>query len=288
MSSGGFVDYHTHSRYCDGQGELADYYLAALRLGLDQIGFSPHAPVSFASEWHLPASAVASYLDEARAIQDGGRGNQPKVLVGMEVDYLGSDGEVDVDRDALDFVIGSVHYLGRLANGRLWTVDGPEAELKSGIEQTYGGSARDAVEAFFSRVSEMARVDRPDIIGHLDLVKKNNDGLFDERATWYRDALASAVDAIARAECVVEVNTGGVSRGFRADWYPSEWALRRMYETGVPVTFGSDAHASRHVGFQMNEVRLLLHQIGYRSIWTRTKSGWRERALDPSSRREER
>jgi histidinol-phosphatase (PHP family) len=176
-------------------------------------------------------------------------------------------------------VIGSVHYLGWLSDGTMWTVDGPAAELRAGIDQSFGGKTRAAVEAFYRRVADMALSDRPDIVGHLDLVKKNNgdsQDLFDEESSWYREALASAIEAVASAGCVVEVNTGGVSRGFRSDWYPCKWALRRMRELDVPVTFGSDAHDPRHVGFQMREVREFLQDVGYRSLWFQGANGWAE------------
>ena len=80
----------------------------------------------------------------------------------------------------------------------------------------------------------------PDILGHFDLIKKNNKGLFDEEAPWYREAVHETVEALAASSVMVEVNTGGVTRGFREDFYPSLWIVELMRSKGVRITVNSE------------------------------------------------
>lgn len=41
------ASFHTHSGYCDGEGNLEEIVLSALDLGLRDLGFSSHAPLPF-------------------------------------------------------------------------------------------------------------------------------------------------------------------------------------------------------------------------------------------------
>ena len=39
-----FFNYHTHTTFCDGKSTPEEIVLEAIRLGMDTIGFSGHAP----------------------------------------------------------------------------------------------------------------------------------------------------------------------------------------------------------------------------------------------------
>ena len=274
-------DYHSHSRFCDGSGELADYADSALSRGLDVFGFSGHAPCPIASDWHMKAEDLGRYLEEARAIA-GRLAGRIEVLVGLEADYVPGVSSPRALREAhsLDFVIGSVHYLDRLPDGTPWTVDGPLEELRRGIGECYGGDARPAVQRYFRLVAGMATADRPDVIGHIDLIRKNNDGLFDAEAPWYRDAVEEALAAVAEASCVVEINTGAVSRGYRAGFYPTDSVLASMARRRIPVTLGSDAHRPGHVAAHFPAALDALARAGYRECWSLSRAGWSAVPLD--------
>ena len=279
--NGQSTDYHTHSRFCDGSGALKDYAVAAVEKGLSALGFSAHAPVPFESEWHMKAASVPEYLAEARHTRTAYAGAL-SVYIGLEVDYVpGVIGPAAADLGGTrpDFVIGSVHYLGRLADGRRWTVDGPREELEQGITETFGGDSRAAVEDYYRLVREMVVTQKPDVVGRMDLIKKNNQGLFDEEAPWYRKAVDETVETLASAEAIVEVNTGGVTRGYRADFYPSEWVVRRMRKCGVRLTLSSDAHKPGDLAAHFAVAASGLRAAGYGSYWRLGHDGWREQAL---------
>jgi histidinol-phosphatase (PHP family) len=277
----GLFDYHTHSRLCDGSGDLSEYAAVARGMGLAALGLSGHAPCAIASEWHMKAADLPGYTAQARALAAD---NAPglEILVGLEADYFpGVVSPRAVREDTgVDFVIGSVHYLGRCADGTPWTVDGSADELTRGVRESFGGDIRRALARYFDLVGAMAASERPDIIGHFDLVKKHNRGLFDEQADWYHAAMAGALDAIRGSGSVVEVNTGAVSRGYRADYYPGDATLAVMARMGIPVTLGSDAHRPQHVAAHFAGALDSLRRAGYRECWRLGARGWTAVALD--------
>jgi len=277
----GLFDYHTHSRFCDGSGELSNYVERAMTAGLARIGLSGHAPCAIASDWHMKAADLAAYLAGARELAER-FSERIEVLIGLEVDYLpGLSSPRAVRASAgLDYVIGSVHYLDRLSDGTVLTVDGPAEELRRGVRESFGGNARRAVERYFELVAEMVRDEQPDVVGHLDLIKKNNDGLYDEEASWYHAAIEETLHVAAASPCVVEVNTGAVSRGYRPDFYPADRVLAAMARLRIPVTLGSDAHRPEHVAAHFGGALDALVRAGYRECWSRTRGGWASIPLD--------
>ncbi len=282
-------DYHTHSRFCDGRGAPADYVEAAAAKGLGVLGLSGHAPCPFADDWHMKASDLPAYLQEACAAALGSA-DRIEVLVGLEADYIPNLSSPRAIRreNALDFVIGSVHYLERLADGTPWTVDGPAEEWTRGVRESFGGDRRRAAERYYALVAAMAAEDRPDVIGHLDLVRKNDDGFLSDAGAWYRDAVEGALAAIAASSCVVEINTGALSRGSRAGFYPAEPVLAWMAGRGIPVTLGSDAHRPEHVAAHFAGALDALARAGYRECWSLSRAGWKAVPLQELGRGETR
>jgi histidinol-phosphatase (PHP family) len=209
-------NYHTHTHHCDGNGEPFEYAEAAIRKGMPRLGFSGHNVVPFATEWTMPAERLASYLEEVRAAKERYRGNVD-ILLGMEADFIpGMTSPVAprIRELGLDFTVGSVHFVGPEDGDHAWTVDGPAEELETAIREGFGGSARRVVERYYRLLAMMAETAAPDIIGHFDIVKKNNrDGRhFHEEEPWYRAAVREALEAVKESGSVLEqrqLSSGG-------------------------------------------------------------------------------
>ncbi len=73
----------------------------------------------------------------------------------------------------------------------------------------------------------------PDILAHIDLIKKLNAAgeFFDEESPRYKAAALKALNTAKEHGCLLEVNTGGVYRGYRKDFYPAHgfWASGRRW-----------------------------------------------------------
>ncbi|MBN2552011.1 MAG: histidinol-phosphatase [Spirochaetales bacterium] len=277
------ANYHCHSRLDDGHGELGDYVRAALQKGLHTLGFSGHAPVPFDCDWTIPSPLLPEYLDTARRLKNTYR-DRIELLVGLEVDYIPeiiTPAAAHIRALNLDFTIGSVHFVGRLNGGELWTVDGPPEETERGLAETFRGDIRRAVEEYYSRMTAMVATAAPDIIGHFDLIKKNNrDGkYFSEEASWYRAAVSRALDAVAASPCILEVNTGGIVRNTSGALYPSEWILAECLKRNIPVMINSDAHRPEQLDGYYVEAARILKGIGYRELTQIGGEGRRRAAL---------
>jgi histidinol-phosphatase (PHP family) len=279
MSASIVSNYHCHSRFDDGHEELEDYVRAALDKGLRTLGFAGHAPVPFPCSWTMPPPLLPEYLDTTRRLQRTYE-DRIELLVGLEVDYIPeimSCKSAQIQALNLDFTVGSVHFIGRLAGGELWTPDYTAEEFEQGVGDSYNGDYRKAVEEYYRRLTDMARTAPPDIIGHFDLVKKNNHGgkYFSEEAPWYRVAVATALDAVAASPCILEVNTGGIVRNTSRALYPSEWILVECFNREIPVMINSDAHRPEQLDGYYTEAASILREIGYRELTQLGRNGRR-------------
>jgi len=277
------ANYHCHSRFDDGHGELEEYVQAAVQKGLRTLGFSAHAPVPFPCAWTLPPTLLPEYLATARVLQNSCAGRL-EVLVGLEVDYIPeiiSPAAAQIQALNLDFTVGSVHFIGRLAGGELWTADGPAEELEQGVQESFNGGFRKAVEEYYRRIAAMVSSSPPDIVGHFDVIKKNNrEGkYFSENAGWYRAAVALALDAVAASPCILEINTGGIVRGTSGTLYPSEWILAEALRREIPVMINTDAHWPDQLDGFYNEAASILREIGFRELTQIGREGRRRVAL---------
>jgi histidinol-phosphatase (PHP family) len=275
---GAFGNFHTHTRYCDGHGDPRDLAEEALRKGMPRIGFSGHNVLPFPTDWTMPEGNLEPYLADVRGLAAAFRGRL-EVYLGMEVDWLpGTITPTDPRIRALelDYVIGSVHFNDPRAGMHAWTVDGALPEFQEMRRVGFGGDLRALVERYYLQVAAMAAEAAPDVVGHFDIVKKNNRNelLFCEEEPWYRAAARGALEAVARCGAAMEVNTGGVVRGASGSFYPSTWILKQALELGIPVLVTSDAHRVEHLDGMFGEAVALLRSIGFRSQRQLTPAGW--------------
>ncbi len=276
-------NYHSHSHFDDGQEAPEAYARAAVEKGLHSLGFSGHIPVPFSSDWNMRQKDLPDYIRIVQKLRERYR-DKLDIFLGLEVDYIPNVltpvGPQVVNLE-LDFTIGAVHFLGTLPDGRDWTVDGPKEEFEQGLLRSFSGDIRSLIEEYYQRMATMIRFYPPDIVGHFDVVKKNNEGnqFFSEEALWYRHLVLRTLDALAQSNCILEVNTGGISRGICSDYYPSQWILERCLELNIPITLGSDAHKPQDLDAYFAEANDMLKEIGFKHYQQLTREGWVQKFL---------
>jgi histidinol-phosphatase (PHP family) len=258
---------HTHTNYCDGEGTVEEYCAAAADKGFSAIGFSAHAPVQQNTGWHLPMGRFAEYCADVNAAKERWAGKL-SVYLGLEADYIegaASPAQWDRKKYGLDYVIGSVHYIPA-PNGVLFEVDGSRESFRELVHGHFAGDAAEVARVYFDRVEKMTLEGGFDILGHFDLVKKNNgDGAFfsfDDPV--YLKAVARTAAFVVQAQKLdgfaVEVNTGAIARGVCPDTYPSAAVLRLL--TGVPFIITADAHRPGHLGMGYGQAVANLREAG--------------------------
>jgi histidinol-phosphatase (PHP family) len=262
---------HTHTNFCDGEDDVETVCRAAYEQGLVSVGFSSHAPIcrktGLSSDWHLRDDRLEEYLDAVRAARCRWAGKLP-VFLGLEADYIrGLTGPADKDyKDmGLDYLIGSVHYVIPPNGREPFTVDGPREEFERDLRENFDGDGEALMETYWEAVTDMLREGGFDILGHMDLVKKNNprQEWFSQKGERYLRRTARIADPVAASGVVVELNTGGLNRGKTTEPYPSLGILRLLKEKNVPIIITSDAHCAGHLRGHYDTARKTLLDAGY-------------------------
>jgi histidinol-phosphatase (PHP family) len=81
------TNYHSHSKWSDGKGELEDFVKEAINQKLEVYGFSEHAPVYFDCEWTMNINNFKNYSLEIDNLKLK-YSNKIELLKGLEIDYL--------------------------------------------------------------------------------------------------------------------------------------------------------------------------------------------------------
>ncbi len=256
---------HTHSRWCDGLDAIPDMVEAARALGFVSLGFSSHARQGFDPAYSMAPDAQAGYFAELRALQ--GEPGLPRLWAGLELDALAHP---DCRREAFahaDYVIGSAHYLCESYSGVPVAVDGDPVLLRRYVDEVYHGDGLAMARDFFAiEVNALLR-DRPQIIGHFDLLRKYAArlSLFDEADPAYRRLALSALEQAFPCGGVLEINTGGMARGYLSTPYPTLELLCAWRELGGSITLTSDCHDRRYLAHAFPEAAALARQAGFRT-----------------------
>ncbi len=246
------ADYHMHTPLCGhASGEPVAYARHAVAIGLTEIGFSEHSPMprDDFDDWRMRTDQLDEYVEKVRKAQRDFP--QLAIRLALEVDYL--PGHLDWIRDLAarqpwDYFIGSVHYV---AEG--WAVDNPHK-----LSEWKNRDPWEVWSVYFERLTMAAETGLFEIIGHADLPKKFGHRPGRNCRPLYKRFLTAAK----RHNCVIELNTAGLRKECR-EIYPSREILTLAFEHGVPITFGSDAHAPEEVGMGFAEALSLARSAGY-------------------------
>ncbi len=271
------TNYHIHSRYCDGRGELDDYVQEAIARQLVSIGFSSHAPLPFGSQWAMSAAQLPHYLADIQQCRVR-YADRIAIHAGLELDYIPGPAEghrAKLLELPLDYVIGVVHLVGGEHDSSHWTVDGAAQPFEVGLHERYHGDIRSLVCEYFGRMRAMVERSDVDILGHFDRLLYQNAGerLFALSAPWYVECVEETLQTIADHDLLMELNVAGWFAPLGQP-YPTPAALRRCHELGIRITVGTDAHRPENVARGLDLAQELLTETGYREIWRLEQSHW--------------
>jgi histidinol-phosphatase (PHP family) len=220
-------------------------------VGLQEIGFSDHNPMprDGFDNWRMNLADLDAYVEKV----EKARRDFPQLTIklALETDYL--PGYEDWVRDLAarhpwDYMIGSVHYVSEA-----WAIDDPQR-----VSEWKHRQPLDVWTAYFERLAMAAESGLFEIIGHADLCKKFCFYPTEDCTPLFRRFLQAA----RKSGVCVELNTAGLRKDCR-EIYPSPAIVRLAAELGVPISFGSDAHAPEEVGMGFAEAVQLARTCGH-------------------------
>ncbi|MFV0563036.1 histidinol-phosphatase [Malaciobacter mytili] len=250
------VDLHNHTVLCNhATGTMQEYIKKAIELKIDVYGFSEHAPMNFDEKYRMRVEEKEFYESTILYFKDK-YSKSIDILLGYEVDFIKSITILDeILTSNVDYLIGSVHFLETKNNNNdePWGFDNPEFIGK------YQNVNIDKIwEEYFRAIEELAKSNKFDIVGHLDLIK-----VFKFLPKKDIRLLAkNAIKQIKKSNMTVEINAAGFRKPIE-EQYPSKELLELIYEENIPITFSSDAHSVEQVGYGYDKAIKLAKLIGF-------------------------
>lgn len=246
------ADYHMHTPLCGhAVGAPAEYAQTAVEQGLEEIGFSDHAPFVHMVDPTITMGMkqLPEYYRMIEDVRAQFSGNL-RIKIAIEADFIpGYEAKTKaiLEDYPYDYVIGSVHFI------KDWGFDNPDERAlwdQHDVNQVY----RD----YYALLRQCAQSGLYDIMAHTDLVKK-----FGHKPS---EDMTGEIQKTAQVfkECgvAVEINTSGAHKPAR-EMYPALANLTIFAAAGIPLTFGSDAHDPTHVGRDFKKAFDLAVEAGF-------------------------
>jgi len=230
---------------------MSEIAARAQKAGLTGVAFTDHV------EW-VPEDEAYEYLDPSTYFVELERlrARYKGVLTLLAGIEAGSPHRFPAETNALlrawpwDIVIGSAHWVDGLAG---WE---PVA-FKAGLEAAY--------ERYFQELVVLTREGNYDILGHLDIVRRDSWALFQQVLPLepYADLIRQALRYSVQRGKGLEINTSGW-RYRLPDPLPGLLVLRWYRELGGEIlVFGSDAHSPEAIAWEFERARALALEAGF-------------------------
>jgi histidinol-phosphatase (PHP family) len=264
-------DYHIHTRFsCDSKSEMTEVCESAIAQGIREIAITDHA--DFGPDDPPGYFRPVEYLETIEHCRARYR-DRLRIRTGVEIGephIFAQETQTILNAGAFDFVIGSAHYAALLA---------PAASSKGAcyLQCAWKGSffqqpLRQAYEAYFRQVVRLAAEGDFDVLGHLDLVKRDAHqfGKPYDGPEPYADMIRTALRSVVERGKGIEINTSALYKGKgMSEPCPSLEILRWYRELGGEIlTVGSDAHTPDKVGAHFDVAVEMARAAGFTRLAT--------------------
>lgn len=260
-------------QFCDhAVGSLEEVLEAAVAAGFTTFGISEHAPrlgtqylydkeielgwdVAHLEKLFDDYATTSAELVEAFA-------DRLTVLRGFEAEAVPTDRYKELmlgyrERYGFEFMIGSVHHVDDIS------IDGPMHQFQQAMEGR--GGLEPLAIAYYEAVIAMIEALQPEVVGHLDLIRKNGVHVGPVDTPAIREVAVAALEVVRDHGCVLDLNTAGYRKGLKTP-YPAPWIIQRATDMGIGFCFGDDSHGPEQVGAGMEASRRYLLEQGVTHI----------------------
>lgn len=251
------ANFHTHTNFSDGKDSPEDNVIYAIEQGFESLGFTDHSYIDFDLSYCV--KDTKGYMAEINRLKEKYKGDI-EIYLGLEEDIFSKDRE-----QGFDYIIGSVHYVKK--DGEYYPIDYDVENTKKAIG-VFGGPLKLA-ENYFESLCEYIETQKPDIVGHFDLITK-----FDEKYPpvflgdkEYLEIAKKYLKRALKSDPIFEINTGAISRELRTKPYPCEELLYELLKNDARIILSSDSHKKEHLNFGFKEAKDMLYDIGFRDVY---------------------
>ena len=278
------------SDFCDhAHSPLREMLEAAVAAGYQTFGVSEHAPHSEARflyeeeirrGWDV-ATSLHNFKTYTALLSEFAEefADRLVVLRGFEAEIVptatyiqemrGYIEQKDANgRNCFDYFVGSVHYVDELV------IDGSVADYQYAVEHCDG--IENFAVRYYEAVVAMMETLKPDVVGHLDLIRRNLElagfSLAEIETPRIANAIDAALETAKACDAVLDLNTAGWRKGL-AHPYPVPALVRRAAHIGVPFCFGDDSHRASDVGAGIDDARIYLLENGVDTVRVLTREG---------------
>ncbi|GMW00469.1 MAG: hypothetical protein AMXMBFR84_16060 [Candidatus Hydrogenedentota bacterium] len=259
--------------YCDhATGSLEEVLQSALEKGFSVYGTSEHVPrlgerYLYENErnlgWTLDKiiDDFSRYAEDSRALVRQFE-DRLHVLRGYEIEVVPEDRYATVMRDyrrehGFDYMVGSVHFMADIS------IDGPRDQFEDALKH-FGGLENLAVR-YYECVAQMIQTLEPEVVGHLDLIRKNGHFYGPVDTPAIREAALRTLETVRQSGAILDLNTAGWRKGLDSP-YPAPWIVTEANAMGIPFCFGDDSHGPNDVGAGVDDARVYLLNLGVTDI----------------------
>lgn len=231
---------------------MADYVSTAINLGLEEICFTDHVPLpgGFDPTHRMQPEELPGYRREVSRLQ-AEFNSDIKIRLGLECDYMpGLEPWLEqlLYETPYDFILGSIHFLGRYGDPDPCFVMRPGSIPLQELEAVY-----------WVQMEQLVLSGLYDAVAHLDIFK---------RSGWQPDSGQQAqieriFDLMTQHEIALEFNSSGWDKPGVREAYPDRSLLQLARELNLALTFGSDAHAPSQVGRHRDRITAAMLECGF-------------------------
>ena len=252
------INYHTHTFRCrHAQGTERDYVQAAVKAGMNILGFSDHAPFPDRDfGLRMEYSELDDYLNTIDSLTKE-FATDIILLKSLEIEYLpeySSYYEKLLTDKHLDYLLLGEHFY-HTENGSIHNITSAE-NTEWYVE--YASAVSAALQTGYFK-----------IVAHPDIYMMNHFA-WDKNCDLAADLILSAAD---KAGVILEYNANGFRRDIHEYpdgaryMYPHKNFWRKVSNTNIPVIIGSDCHNPAQVwDAAMEQAYRELNELGIRPI----------------------
>lgn len=247
------TDFHIHTSLCHhAVGTMEQYVTAALEQGLERICFTDHVPLpdGFDPTHRMLLSELPGYYDEVARLREFYQ-DRLEINLGLECEFMpGLEPWLEkvVEQSQLDYLLGSVHYLGPFG------AQEPVFVMRPG-----NVSLEELEPPYWQQMEGLVASGLFDAVAHLDIFKQSG---------WQPGQrelpqITRVLDLMAKKNMALELNSSGWDKPAVKTAYPDLSLLELAKQRDIDVIYGSDAHAPEQVGRYRQRMTSRLLECGF-------------------------